>query len=159
MSQHLALHVLCTDWSLWPLCAFDLTMHGTSCLNLLTKHSQDQSAATVIIILPPLQRNWTYVPMSAPLSVCGHNHVHSVSSTILVGSILYLHIPSSNFRRCVMGNVSLKIKKYVILANSLVLWLWIGLCLTWNPICLNNMGNDEAAGVSSERRGSSCSSY
>ena len=32
------------------------------------------------------------------LSVCGQNRVRSVSSTILIGSILYLHILSSNFR-------------------------------------------------------------
>ena len=31
--------------------------------------------------------------------------------------------------------------------------------LTWDPIWLNGMGNHEAAGVSSERRRSSCSSY
>ena len=34
-------------------------------------------------------------------SVCGQNRVHSVSPTILAGSISYLHILSSNFRRCV----------------------------------------------------------
>ena len=36
------------------------------------------------------------------LSVCGHNRVRSVSSTIPVGSISYLHILSSNLRRCVL---------------------------------------------------------
>ena len=35
------------------------------------------------------------------LSVCGQNRVRSVSSTILIGSLSYLHILSSNFRRCV----------------------------------------------------------
>ena len=48
------------------------------------------------------------------LSVCGQNRVRSVSSTILIGSISYLHILSSSFRRCVACGVSLK-----ILANSL----------------------------------------
>ena len=43
------------------------------------------------------------------LSVCGQNRVRSVSSTILVGSISYLHILSSNFRRCVACNVCSKI--------------------------------------------------
>ena len=33
------------------------------------------------------------------LSVCGQNGVRSVSSTIFIGSISYLHILSSNFRR------------------------------------------------------------
>ena len=38
---------------------------------------------------------------SASLSVCEQNSVRSVSSTILTGSISYLQILSSNFRRCV----------------------------------------------------------
>ena len=42
---------------------------------------------------------------SIHLSVCGQNRVFSVSSTILVGSISYLHILSSNFRRCVVYKV------------------------------------------------------
>ena len=52
------------------------------------------------------------------LSVCGQNRVRSVSSTILIGSISYLHILSSNFRKCVACNVCFKIKKCEILANS-----------------------------------------
>ena len=36
------------------------------------------------------------------LSVCGQNRVRSVSSTILARSIPYLHILSSNLRRCVV---------------------------------------------------------
>ena len=46
---------------------------------------------------------------SVRLSVCGQNRVRSVSSTILVGSISYLHILSSNLRRCVACNVCFKI--------------------------------------------------
>ena len=38
------------------------------------------------------------------LSVCGQNRVRSVSSTILIGSISYLHIFSSNLRRCLFQN-------------------------------------------------------
>ena len=45
------------------------------------------------------------------LSVCGQNRVRSVSSTILIGFISYLHILSSNFRRCVACNVCFKILK------------------------------------------------
>ena len=59
------------------------------------------------------------VPPSVCLSVCGQNRVRSVSSTLLVGSISYLHILSSNFRRCVACNVCFKICKCKILANSL----------------------------------------
>ena len=59
------------------------------------------------------------------LSVCGQNHICSVSSTILIGSVSYLHILSSNFRRCVSCNVCFKIQKFEILA--------------WDPIWLNGM--------------------
>ena len=53
------------------------------------------------------------------LSVCGQNRVRSVSSTILIGSISYLHILSSNFRRCVVCNICFNIQKFEILANFL----------------------------------------
>ena len=53
------------------------------------------------------------------LSVCGQNRVRSVSSTILIGSISYLHILSSNFRRCVACNAGFKIQKFKILVNFL----------------------------------------
>ena len=46
------------------------------------------------------------------LSVCGQNRVRSVSSTILIGSISYLHILSSNFRRYVACNASFKIQNF-----------------------------------------------
>ena len=103
-----------------------------------------------------------YTPASTKLNVCPYVRPSVCLWTQSCPLCIFNNtrwIPSSNFRRCVMGNVSFKVKKYVILANSLILWLWIGLCLTWDPICLNKMGNHEAAGVSSERRGSSCSSY
>ena len=51
------------------------------------------------------------------LSVCGQKRVRSVSSTILIGSISYLHILSSNFRRCVACNARFKIEIVEILAN------------------------------------------
>ena len=53
------------------------------------------------------------------LSICGQNHVCSVSSTILIGSISYLHILSGNFRRCVACNARFKIEKFEILTNFL----------------------------------------
>ena len=65
------------------------------------------------------------------LFVCGQNRVRSVSSTILIGSISYLHILSSNFRRCVTCNDCFKIQKFKILANSLNLCFWLYLLLTW----------------------------
>ena len=75
-------------------------------------------------LYPPLQRSWEGGILVSPcpsvcLYVCGQNRVRSVSSTILIGSISYLHILSSIFRRCVPCNVCLKIKIFAILANSL----------------------------------------
>ena len=53
------------------------------------------------------------------LSVCGQNGVRSVSYTILTGSISYVHMLSSNFRRCVVCKGYGKIKKIEFLANFL----------------------------------------
>ena len=58
--------------------------------------------------LYPTQRSWRgYIGFtlsvcpSVRLPVCGQHHVCSVSSTILAGSISYLPILSTNFRRCI----------------------------------------------------------
>ena len=77
-----------------------------------------------VFIIPPasakLKRGYTgftsSIRPSVHLSVCGQNHVCSVSSTILAGSISCLHILSSNFRRCVACKACFKIE---IFANSL----------------------------------------
>ena len=45
-------------------------------------------------------------------SVCPASRVHSVASTVVVWSISYLHILSSNFRRCVACKVSCKISTF-----------------------------------------------
>ena len=82
--------------------------------------------------------------LSVRLSACPSvspsvDRIMSALYLLLVGSISYLHILSSNFRRCVMCKVCFKIQKFVILANSLNLWLWLCLLLTWDPIWLNSM--------------------
>ena len=56
------------------------------------------------------------VCLSACPSVCGQNHAHSVTSTIVAGSISYLHILSSSFRRCGARNKFCKILKFEILS-------------------------------------------
>ena len=76
------------------------------------------------LLYPALQRSWKGGILVSPcpsvrLSVCGQNRVRSVSSTILIGSISYLHILSSNLRRCVACNARFKIQKFEILANFL----------------------------------------
>ena len=52
------------------------------------------------------------IVFSSKMSICGQNRVCSVSSTILVRSILYLHILSSNFRRCIMFVAKFKNLKF-----------------------------------------------
>ena len=85
------------------------------------------------------------------------SRVRSVAPTVLVGSISYLYILSSNFRRCVMCKVSCKISKFKFFAIFLNLWLcqvfWLGIwceSLVW--VIMGWLG-----GIS-ERRCSSCSS-
>ena len=71
-----------------------------------------------------LHGSWDQILQRSPSvcpSVCGQNRVRSVSSTILVGSISYLHILSSNFRRCVACKVYCKVPKF----ESLV-WVIMG---------------------------------
>ena len=69
--------------------------------------------------LNKVEGGYTGFTMSICPSICGQNRGHSVSSTILTESISYLHILSSNFRRCVVCKVFIKIKKFEVLANSL----------------------------------------
>ena len=74
----------------------------------------------VTIIIPPastkMKGGYTgftlSICVSVRLSVCGQNGVSAVSSTILVGSISYFHILSSNFRRCVACFVFNKINLF-----------------------------------------------
>ena len=54
---------------------------------------------------------WFHLVRPSILNVCGQNRVRSVSLKILFGSILYLHILSSNFRRCFACKVFFKIRK------------------------------------------------
>ena len=89
--------------------------------NALYRHSHKISND---LLYPPLQRSWKGGILVSPcpsvrlsvclfvcLSVCGWNRVRSVSSTILIGSISYLHILSSNFRRCFACNACFEIQK------------------------------------------------
>ena len=79
-------------------------------------------------------------------SVCGQNRVCSVTFTILAGYISYLHILSSNFKRCVACNVFWKIIKSEFLANFSNLWLWLCLVFTWDLIYINSMGSHGGGG-------------
>ena len=74
-------------------------------------------------------------------SICPASHVCSVGSTVLVGFIWYLHILSSNFRRCVACKVACKILKFEFLPIFQNLQLWLCLVLTWDLIWITSMGN------------------
>ena len=83
-----------------------------------------------LFIIPSAQRScrgvyWFHsVRPSVCPPVCPASCVSSVAATVLVGSISYLHILSSNFRRCVTYKVFCKIlifgifKKFVTLTLS-----------------------------------------
>ena len=62
-----------------------------------------------------LRRRPSVRPSVRPL-VRPASRVRSVAPTVLVGSISYLYILSSNFRRCVVCKVSCKIPKFEFLA-------------------------------------------
>ena len=111
----------------------------------------------------PLQRSWKGGILVSPcssvrLSVCGQNRVRSVSSTLLIRSISYLHILSSNFRRCVACNVCLKLKNLqlwrILKICNFAFFFWLGIqydSMLW--LIMRRWG------VSSECRHSSCSSW
>ena len=93
---------------IWWLRLCGLLDNGTPC-NL--NHGQANN-----FIIPPLNEvegGYAVSPCpSVHLFAYGQNRIRSVSSTILTRSISYLHILSSNFRRCVMYKVFFfKIKK------------------------------------------------
>ena len=83
-----------------------------------------------------LHGSWDQILQRCPsvrLSACGQNRVRFVSSTIFIGSISYLHILSSNFRRRVACNARYKIYKFEILAIFLKLVI-----LTLSPFDLGS---------------------
>ena len=73
----------------------------------LHNHNKAKHNKTVCIFLGIYCscRNRIKLCIDVCLSVCGQNRVRSVSSTILIGSISYLQFLSTNFRRCVAGNL------------------------------------------------------
>ena len=104
--------------------------------------------------------SWSYLPHRINLPDTYRTHQQLDWQELIfkvTGSISYLHILSSYFRRCVVCKDFFKIEK--VLANSLNLWLSFCLVLTWDPIWINSIGNHGVVGVSSERRHSSCSSF
>ena len=83
-------------------------------------------------------------------SVRPTSHVRSVASAVLVGSISYLYILSSNFRRCVACKVSCQISKFEVLAIFKICNFDFVFYLTWDLMWITSMGNHGAAGGISE---------
>ena len=111
------------------------------------------------ILVSPCPSVHLSVCPSVRLSVCGQNRVRSVSSTILIGSISYLHILSSNFRRCVACNarfnifINLKFWRIFLIRDFDFVFFWLGIqydSMVWVIM--------RRRGVYSEGRHSSCSS-
>ena len=104
----------------------------------------------ICIIIPPTQQScwgvyWFYsvCPSVCP-SVRPASRVRSVAPTVLVGSISYLHILSSNFRRCVAGNFWQFYK--ICNFDFVLLWLWIWWeSLLW--VIMRQWGVSQIAGV------------
>ena len=92
---------------------------------------------------------WHWPIFSRSFGLDFENRVRFVASTVLDGLFPYLVQMITSMRRCVACDV---------------LWPWpissrsFYVVLTWDPTWLNSVGNHEAAGVSSERKRSSCSS-
>ena len=108
------------------------------------------------LFIPPLKRSWkgVYWYHLVRLPDCGQNRVRSVSSRILIGSISYSHILSSNFRRCVACNARFKIQKFEIFAiffkicNFDFVFLWLGIqydSMVW--VIMRRRGYPQNAGV------------
>ena len=74
-------------------------------------------------------------------------------------STLYLQQYSSDlFHICTSYQATSEGVSCVMFVSKLKFFKFWRILLTWDPIWLNSMGHHEAAGVSSERRHSSCSS-
>ena len=139
---------------LWYLPSIDqLTLKPTRPCGLQSVNGPCDDQGQHVFYTPAstkLKGGYTGFTSSVCPSVCGQNHVCSVSSTILAGSISYLHILSNNFKRCVACKGYCKIPKFEF---------WLCLVMTWDLIWINSMGNHGTAGVFSECRHSSCSSF
>ena len=93
-----------------------------------------------LFIIPHTQRScWGVYPTS---------HVCSVAPTVLVGSISYLYILSSNFRRCVACKVSCKIWIFGNFLNFDFVLFWLGIwseSLVW--VIMGQWGVSQNEGI------------
>ena len=151
-SEPVLVHCSTTFWNLWVV-SFNWISWFTYCVILgnLLYNNNEVVGGYYIGFTPSIRPS--VCPCVRPAS-----RVRSVAPTVLVGSIWYLHILSSNFSKCVMCKVSCKIGKFEFLAIFQNLQLWLCLVLTWDLMWITSMGNHGGGGGGiSERRRSSCS--
>ena len=113
-------------------------------------------------IIPPAQRSClggilVSLRPSVCLSICPSvrlaSRVRYVAPTVLVGSISYLYILSSDFRRCVACNFSCKIPEmnvwqFIKICNFDFVFFWLGIwceSLVW--VIMGRRGVSQNAGV------------
>ena len=107
-------------------------------------------------LYPPLQRSWkgVYWFYLVRLSVCP-------SVDIIVSALYLQQCLSDPFHICTSYKATSEGVSCIKIVSKFLQVFYVTLTLsflTWDPIWLNRVGNHEAAGVSSERRRSSCSS-
>ena len=136
----LSIALMMSQSSVWRICSI-ITSHGALWTPVVKGILKEDDDGNLIekrdkfhfkwVIIPPfneVKRGYT----GFTLSVCGQNRVRSVSSTILVGFISYLHILSSNFRRYVACKVCFKIQKFFKICNFDFVFFWLG--IQFDPI-------------------------
>ena len=116
-------------------------------------------------IVPHTQRScwgvyWFHsIHPSVRPSVHPASRVHSVAPTVLVGSISYLCIVSSNCSRCAVCKASCKISNIWNFGNFFkFVTLTLSCFYIWDLMWITSMGDQGAVGGISECRHSSCSS-
>ena len=141
MVWHFAVKVsLFCEWVCTDLIWIFISHSGGSTLHI--RKSVDRNIFLVIISLTSSWEGVYWFHMHASIcpsicpsirpSLCGQNHVWSISSTILARPISYLHTLSSNFSGCVASKVLLQNsniwicgKFFNILVDFVFFWLGI----------------------------------
>ena len=148
--------VACDDLWSWPTSSrsFDLDLENR--VRSVASTVPDRFFRYLVQMITSLRRCvacvdlWPWLTSSRSFDLDLENRVRSVASTVLDGFFPYLVQMIISMRMCVTCDD---------------LWRWpissrsFDLVLTLDPAWLNSVDNHEAAGVSSESRRSSCSSF
>ena len=120
--------------------------------SLLPDGTKPLPESNVVSLYPPLQRSWKggILVSPCPSVRLWTESLRSVSSTILIGSISYLHILSSTFRRCVACNArfkNLKFWRIFKLCNFDFVFFWLGIQYDSMVWVIMRRGYPQNAGV------------